>query len=149
MFTSLPARLSTMQLVTLGQPFRASSTLPFKGIFLPARSTASAVTRTLASQSWMRFMRLEAEKPAKTMEWVAPMRVQASMATASSGTMGMYRATRSPRETPSFFRMLAKRTTSARSSRKVMWRTSSSGSPCQMIAVLSPRPFSTCRSRQL
>ena len=37
----------------------------------------------------MRSFRLSALKPPKTMLWIAPMRVQASMAMASSGTMGM------------------------------------------------------------
>jgi hypothetical protein len=32
--------------------------------------------------------RASGEKPAKTIEWIAPMRAQASMATAASGTIG-------------------------------------------------------------
>ena len=40
------------------------------------------------------------EKPPNTTEWMAPMRAQASIATAASGTIGMYRATRSPLATP-------------------------------------------------
>ena len=36
----------------------------------------------------MRPARLSGEKPAKTTEWTAPMRVQASIATAVSGIIG-------------------------------------------------------------
>jgi hypothetical protein len=39
-------------------------------------------------QSWMRFFSDSAEKPPKTTLWMAPMRAQASMAMASSGTIG-------------------------------------------------------------
>ena len=85
-----------MQLSTVGLFLRASSALGLSGMVRPARSTASDVTRTLASESWMRDCRLMAEKPAKTMECMAPMRAQASMAMASSGIMGRYRDTRSP-----------------------------------------------------
>jgi len=37
----------------------------------------------------MRSRRLSGEKPPKTMEWTAPTRVQASMATEASGIIGM------------------------------------------------------------
>ena len=39
--------------------------------------------------SWMRPARESGENPPNTTEWTAPMRAQASMATAASGTMGM------------------------------------------------------------
>ena len=38
--------------------------------------------------------------PPNTWEWMVPSRAQASMATGSSGTMGMCRVTRSPVRTP-------------------------------------------------
>ena len=36
----------------------------------------------------MRLARLSGEKPPNTTEWMAPMRAQASIATAASGTIG-------------------------------------------------------------
>jgi hypothetical protein len=47
------------------------------------------VITTLAPASTMRSRRASAENPPKTMLWGAPMRVQASIAIANSGTMGM------------------------------------------------------------
>ena len=44
---------------------------------------------TLGLASSMRVASSRAEKPPKTTEWMAPMRAQASMAMAASGTMGM------------------------------------------------------------
>ena len=41
---------------------------------------ADEVMTTLALQSLMRFAKASGEKPAKTMEWIAPIRAQASMA---------------------------------------------------------------------
>jgi hypothetical protein len=52
-------------------------------------------------------------KAPNTIEWIAPMRVQASMAAAASGIIGRYRVIRSPLRTPSPFRALASRQTSA------------------------------------
>ena len=57
------------------------------------------------------------EKPPNTTEWIAPMRAQASIATAASGTIGKYIVTRSPRRTPCAFSALAKRQTMLWSSR--------------------------------
>ncbi len=44
---------------------------------------------TLASASFMRSRTASELKPPKTTVWVAPMRAQASMATAASGIIGM------------------------------------------------------------
>ena len=44
---------------------------------------------TLASASLTRSMIESGEKPPKITEWAAPMRVQASIATGSSGIIGM------------------------------------------------------------
>ena len=48
----------------------------------------SAVMRTLASASLMRSRSESGEKPPNTTEWIAPIRVQASMAMAASGIIG-------------------------------------------------------------
>src|SRR5262245_43784720 len=76
------------------------------------------------------------------------MRLQACIAITNSGTMPMYRQTRSPFLTPSFFKTLANLLTSRHMSRYVSTR-SSPGSPSQMIAALFFRPLLTCRLRQL
>lgn len=68
---------------------RASSTLAFSGVRLPPRTPSSAVITTFDLQSMMRPARASGEKPPKTTEWIAPMRVQASMATTASGIIGM------------------------------------------------------------
>ena len=75
------------------------------------------VMRTSAAASRMRAAKLSALKPQNTTLWTAPMRAHASTATASSGTIGKYRQTRSPGRTPSARSRLAKRHTSACSSR--------------------------------
>jgi hypothetical protein len=56
---------------------------------LPPRLPASALTMTVGSASSMRLARLTLAKPPNTTEWMAPMRVQASMANAASGIIGM------------------------------------------------------------
>jgi hypothetical protein len=43
----------------------------------------------LQALSWMRSLSAAAENPPKTIEWIAPMRVQASITIASSGIIGM------------------------------------------------------------
>ena len=67
----------------------ARSTLALSGIGLPARKASSAVTTTRLSQSRMRPASASGEKPPNTTEWTAPIRAQASMAMAASGTIGM------------------------------------------------------------
>jgi hypothetical protein len=59
------------------------------GITLPPREPASALTITLGSASSMRDASEPDANPPNTTEWMAPMRVQASMANTASGTMGM------------------------------------------------------------
>jgi hypothetical protein len=44
---------------------------------------------TVGSASSMRLARLTLAKPPNTTEWIAPMRVQASIAKAASGIIGM------------------------------------------------------------
>ena len=70
---------------------------------------------TLAPQLSMRALSASAEKPPKTIMWMAPMRAQASMTTGSSAIIGRYRATRSPFFTPCFLSTLANLLTSSRS----------------------------------
>ncbi|MNE23630.1 hypothetical protein D3C80_1168940 [compost metagenome] len=88
---SPPVRLTTMIFCTLlvSGLVSASSTLAFSGVFLPPRRPSSAVITTLERQSMMRPARASGEKPPNTTEWMAPMRVQASMATTASGIIGM------------------------------------------------------------
>ena len=86
-----PVRLTTMIFCTLlvSGLVSASSTLAFSGTFLPPRTPSSAVITTLDLQSMMRPASASGEKPPNTTEWMAPMRAQASMATAASGIIGM------------------------------------------------------------
>jgi hypothetical protein len=55
---------------------------------LAAAQAASALTMTRGAESSMRGQAPEA-KPPNTTEWMAPMRVQASIAKAASGIIGM------------------------------------------------------------
>ena len=84
-----PVRLSTITLLTLVSGLvSASSTFFLSGTGRP-RSPSSAVMTMEEPESMMRPARASGEKPPKTMLCTAPMRVQASMAMAASGTMGM------------------------------------------------------------
>ena len=56
---------------------------------LPDREPASADITTVGVASSMRAARLTDAKPPKTTEWIAPMRVQASIANSASGIIGM------------------------------------------------------------
>lgn len=86
--TSSPVRRTTTTCSTLVASFRASSAFCLRGTIPPRRKPPSAVMRTLASASLIRSASAPAEKPPKTTEWTAPIRVQASMAMAASGIMG-------------------------------------------------------------
>ncbi len=111
MFTSPPVRLTTITVSTLGQSFRASSVLALRGTFLPPRKPSSAVMTQFESQPIIRADKLSGENPPNTIEWTAPIRVQASIATAASTTIGIYKVTRSPFLTPRAFIALDKRQT--------------------------------------
>ena len=96
MFTWVPLALPVPRSAEARCTFRrsgllasASSTVSFSGSALPRRQPPSAVICSLACASWLRSAIASAEKPAKITEWIAPMRAQASMAIASSGTIGM------------------------------------------------------------
>ncbi len=101
-----------MHVSTLGDLAKAASTLVFRGICLPRRQPASAVMMSLAPASLLRSAMASAANPPKTTEWTAPIRVQANMAMANSGTIGMYMATTSPFLMPCFFSALANLQTS-------------------------------------
>ena len=101
----------------------------------------------LQPQSFTRSRIESAENPPKITVCGAPIREHARIATANSGTSGIYTATRSPFSTPRCFRTFANFETSAWSSRYES-RRSSPGSPSQIRAVLSPF-VSRWRSRQL
>lgn len=68
--------------------FSASSTFFFSGMARPARSPSSAVITVRELESIMRPATASGEAAEMT-EWIAPMRAQASIATAASGTIGI------------------------------------------------------------
>ena len=86
--TSPPVFLTTTTLLIEGQADKASSALVLSATLRPPRRPSSAVISTEHSLSWMRDARLSGEKPPKTMEWMAPTRAQASIATAASTIIG-------------------------------------------------------------
>ena len=139
-------RLCTNTEVTHSHPSSSAlSTVDLSLIFFVARSPSSAVRTTLHCESTMRARSASAENPAKTTEWIAPIRAHASIAYAASGTIGMYRQTRSPLRTPRARSALASWHVPASASPYVIRFTSVGSSPSQMIAVWS----GGWRSRQL
>ena len=85
---SAPVRRTTTVLRILPAMSMAASVLTLSGTVRPPRRPSSAVTIYSESQSSIRPASASGEKPPKTMEWTAPMRAQASMATAASGIIG-------------------------------------------------------------
>ncbi|KAG1355999.1 hypothetical protein G6F61_014621 [Rhizopus arrhizus] len=79
---------STVSTVLVPGSFSAASTLAFSGIFRPPRRPSSAVMISLLWQSLTRSAIEFGAKPPNTTEWIAPMRAQASMATAASTIIG-------------------------------------------------------------
>ncbi len=67
----------------------AASAVCFSGTVEPRRHASSWVTSTSQPMSFARSERESAEKPPKTTVWGAPSRVQASIATGSSGIIPM------------------------------------------------------------
>ena len=78
-----------MHVSTVGDFSRAASTFAFKGMTLPRRHPPSAVMMHLLLASLLRSATASAENPPNTTECMAPMRAQASIAIAASGTFGM------------------------------------------------------------
>ena len=72
-------RRTTKTFSTSDSPSTAWSTVALSGMRLPPRIPSLAVNTTLQPASRMRSRSDSAEKPAKTTEWTAPMRAQASM----------------------------------------------------------------------
>ena len=85
----LVTRSTTTTAVTEGVDPTAESTAGLSRAGTPRRKPPSAVTITLAWASLTRSTMESGEKPPKMQECAAPMRVQASMATGSSGIIGM------------------------------------------------------------
>lgn len=79
---------STVSTVLVPGSFSAASTLAFNGTFLPPRRPSSAVMISLLAQSPTRSAMELAAKPPNTTEWIAPIRAQASIATAASTIIG-------------------------------------------------------------
>ncbi len=88
--TGRPVRLTTTTFCTdwVAGFFRASSTLVLSGTMRPPRRLSSEVITNVDWQSSMRLTSESGEKPPNTIEWMAPMRAQASIATAASGIIG-------------------------------------------------------------
>ncbi len=146
--TSSPVRFTTITCSIVGHAPRIASAPALSATALPRRKLPSLVTSIFAPASMMRSLRDSALKPPNTIEWIAPMRVQASIAMASSGIIGRYRLTRSPFLMPCDLSTFANLQTSRWSSLYVNFFESVSGSPSQMRAILSPRVL-RWRSRQL
>ena len=81
-------QVSTGMPISSSAEAMAASATGFIRIGLSPRWVPLQVTTVVQVESTMRSDSESAEKPPKTMEWTAPMRAQASMATASSGTIG-------------------------------------------------------------
>ena len=71
-----------------GVSVMAASAIRLSGSICPRRKPPSAVIRTTAPASLIRSRSASAENPPNTTECTAPMRAQASIAIAASGTMG-------------------------------------------------------------
>ena len=88
MLHGVSLRLTTMTFSMLGVCFNASSAMPFSGMLLPARNEVFEVMSSRHAESVMRPARASALNPPKTIEWIAPIRVQASIVMGNSGIMG-------------------------------------------------------------
>ncbi|MNT76010.1 hypothetical protein D3C72_2149630 [compost metagenome] len=89
MFTGLPVTFTTMTRSTPPTLARASSTFFLSATVLPPRRPSSAVRMMRLPQSLTRPAIESGEKPPKITECTAPIREQASMATAVSTIIGI------------------------------------------------------------
>ena len=80
--------MATKTVSTSGHFSKAASTIPFKSMVLEPRYDPSEVITILQSLSKILVAKAEEENPANTIECIAPIRAQASMATESSGIIG-------------------------------------------------------------
>ena len=86
--TASPVRSTTIIFSMEGHSLTAASAFAFMGMSLRVpRMAVSCVMSNLHAESLIRSRRDSAENAPKTMEWTAPMRAQASIAIASSGTI--------------------------------------------------------------
>ena len=109
-------RLTTSTCSIEGVSFTASSVFSFIGAGLPRRNCPSEVMSSLHAASSMRALSAPGENPPNTTLCSAPSRAQASIATAASGIIGSWIATRSPLPTPSSTSAFAALETSSRRS---------------------------------
>ena len=88
--TSSPVRFTTNTCSIEGVSFTALSALTFIGMFnfLP-RTPVSCVISALQAESLILSRRESDENAPKTIEWTAPIRAQANIATVSSGIICM------------------------------------------------------------
>ena len=84
-----------------------SSTCCLIGAVLPLRRAPSTVISALASENSIRSFTDPGEKPPKTTLWMAPIRAQANIETATSGIIGRKIPTTSFFSTPRSFSALA------------------------------------------
>ena len=96
----------------LGQPSIASSVISFRLMSFSPLYRPSDVIKIEHSASFIRSLNEFAENPAKTTECMAPILAHDKTAIASSGTIGMYRHTRSPFFIPLFLKTFANLQTS-------------------------------------
>ena len=89
MGTSLPVRRTTSAFRIPGASAIASSAVRLSGTVVPRRHASSCVISTSQPMSFARSESESAEKPPKTTVCGAPSRVQASIATGSSGIIPM------------------------------------------------------------
>ena len=73
-------RATIRSLTRSEQRRRALSQFDFSAVVRPPRGAWSAVITSLAPQSLIRSASASGLKPAKTTEWIAPIRAQASIA---------------------------------------------------------------------
>ena len=114
--SAIGASLSVWRTTMHGRSGMTSSTAALIGAVLPFRRAPSTVISAFASENSIRSRTDSGEKPPKTTLCTAPMRAQASIATATSGIIGRKIPTTSPGPIPRSFSAFAKRWTSASSS---------------------------------
>ena len=102
-FILLPVLLTTIVCFTFGQSFNALSTFDLRGTIFPPRIPSSAVITISQLASRILSFKDSGENPPKTTEWIAPILVQASIAKAASGIIGIYMQTLEPFETLRLF----------------------------------------------
>ena len=105
-FILLPVLLTTIVFLTSGHWFNALSTFDLRGTTFPPRIPSSAVITISQSASRILSFKDSGENPPKTTEWIAPILVQASIAKAASGIIGIYIQTLEPFETSRLFNTL-------------------------------------------